>query len=203
MGYSKAVANPPVFHTPASMTGLSSTQRVTNMSDMAAETEAIQPSGPRCTLSFAFLHFTFGGACVLRLCDKNVFIDVSLPSCGNTRQATATPTIASSVAVINATVCAWNANVDPVRAISGIVWGLGIDSLPPVLYGRHVDTNVLGPADRKGRALIVANLNIMWTDAADDGTIDVATWALVAAIEKEVPALDALDAPLAAFNGVL
>jgi FAD/FMN-containing dehydrogenase len=48
MEYTKPVADPPVFHTLAGMAALASTQRITNMSDLAAETEMNDPNGLRC-----------------------------------------------------------------------------------------------------------------------------------------------------------
>lgn len=53
MEYTKPVADPPIFKALASMPELSSTQRIANMSDLAAETEANDPSGFRCVLSLA------------------------------------------------------------------------------------------------------------------------------------------------------
>ncbi|KJZ77352.1 hypothetical protein HIM_03076 [Hirsutella minnesotensis 3608] len=47
MEYTKPVANPPVFHPLSSLTPLSSTQRITNMTDLVAETEANDASGSR------------------------------------------------------------------------------------------------------------------------------------------------------------
>ncbi|RYC59909.1 hypothetical protein CHU98_g6289 [Xylaria longipes] len=155
MQYTKPLTNPPVFQSLASMAAYSSTQRITNMSDLAAETEANDPNG--------------------------------------FRQASATLTIASSVAAINATVYAWNASINSIRAIPGITWSVGMDPLPPQLYARHAGANTLGLANREGRAMVIINLTAMWSDAADDDTVDKAARALVSAIERDVSKLDALD----------
>lgn len=48
MEYTKPVVDPPVFDALASMPALSSTQRITNMSDLAAEGQANYPNGFRC-----------------------------------------------------------------------------------------------------------------------------------------------------------
>lgn len=45
--YTKPVANPPIFHSLTSMPALSSTQRITNMSDLAAESASGYPDGFR------------------------------------------------------------------------------------------------------------------------------------------------------------
>ncbi|KAI3317208.1 hypothetical protein HD806DRAFT_394730 [Xylariaceae sp. AK1471] len=169
MEYSKPIADPPVFTTLAEMTALSSTQRVTNMSDLAAETEANDASG--------FSH-TPTNSC------SRIAIN---------RQASATLTIVSSVAAIHATVRAWNDSIAFVRHIPGIVWGVGMDPLPPLLYARHNSANALGLADRKDVTLIVVNLSMTWSNAADDGAVDKAAKALIAAIRRDVGALDALD----------
>lgn len=94
------------------------------------------------------------------------------------------------MAAINATVLAWNASIDSVHAIPGIVWGLGMDPLPPQLYARHAAQNALGLDHRQNKALIIINLNIMWSDAADDDAVDRAIRALVAAIRRHVDVLD-------------
>ncbi|KAI5919906.1 cytochrome P450 [Camillea tinctor] len=155
MEYTKPVADPPIFHTLTSMAALSSTQRITNMSDLAAETEANSPNG--------------------------------------FRQASATLTITSSVAAINATVLAWSVSITSVRGIPGIVWAVGMDPLPPPLYEPHAGTNALGLVDRKGKTLIVINLSMTWSNAADDDAVDKAARELIAAIQRDVSELDALD----------
>ncbi|KAI5866715.1 hypothetical protein GGS23DRAFT_602967 [Durotheca rogersii] len=155
MEYTKPVADPPAFRALARMAALSSTQRITNMSDLAAETQANNPRG--------------------------------------FRQASATLTITSSITAINATVLAWNASVASVRSIPGIVWAVGMDPLPALLYARHASSNALGLANRDGRALIIVNLNMVWTDAVNDDAVDKAARALVAAIQRDVGKLNALD----------
>ncbi|CAJ2512828.1 Uu.00g009470.m01.CDS01 [Anthostomella pinea] len=155
MQYTKPEANPLVFHALSSMAAVSSTQRITNMSDLAAETEANDANG--------------------------------------SRQASATLTKVSSIAALNAAVQAWNASVASVRTIPSIVWGLGLDPLPPLLYERHADANAPGLADRKGKALIIINLTAKWLDVADDDAVDAAARALIEAIKRDVGGLDALD----------
>lgn len=97
------------------------------------------------------------------------------------------------MAAINATVRAWNASIDSIRAIPGIMWSVGMDPLPPQLYARHAGFNSLGLANRKGRAMIIINLTAMWSYAADDNTVGRATRALIAAIGRDVRKLGALD----------
>lgn len=109
------------------------------------------------------------------------------------REATATLTISPTIAAINATVRAWEASLPSVRAIPGIVWSVGFDPLPPALYARHADANALGLGDRDGRPLLIAQLTMKWTDAADDDVIDRVSRALIAAVQRDVGALGALD----------
>ncbi|TGJ81871.1 hypothetical protein E0Z10_g6892 [Xylaria hypoxylon] len=142
---------------------LSTTQRITNTSDLETETEANDASG--------FSHSRIAG----------------------NRQASATLTIVSFVAAINTTVSAWNASIFSIRAIPGIVWGIGMDPLPPQLYVRHAQSNALGLVSRNGKDLIIVNLSITWSDAADDEVVDKAARALVAAIRQDADDLDALD----------
>ena len=221
MEYTKAVADPPVFHALANMTALSSTERITDLSDLAAETEANNPHGFRCALSFpwppplfASLRMSHGDviewimyACITiwNYLHNNTHAMLVLygfmiytfthnqPQTAGNRQASATLTIVSSVAAINATVLAWNASLASIHAIPGIVWSVGMDPLPPQLYARHAGENALGLTNRKGRALIVVNLGMTWSNAADDDTVDKAARALVEAIQRAVGKLDALD----------
>ncbi|KAI0382413.1 hypothetical protein F5Y04DRAFT_279702 [Hypomontagnella monticulosa] len=155
MEYTKPVTNPPIFHALTSMAELSNTQRITNMSNLANETDTNNPRG--------------------------------------LRQASATLTIVSSVAAINATVIAWNASIASIRDIPGIVWAVGMDPLPPLLYQTRANANALGLTGRKGRTLIIVNLSMTWSNIADDYAVDKAARALVATIERDIEALDALD----------
>lgn len=68
-----------------------------------------------------------------------------------------------------------------------------MDPLPPLLYARHASANALGMEDRKGTALIIIDLNVMWSDAADDDAVYKATKALVVAIQQSVSELGGLD----------
>ncbi|KAI0970126.1 hypothetical protein F4678DRAFT_437622 [Xylaria arbuscula] len=153
--YTKPVVNPPVFQAFKNMTALSSTQRITNMSDLAVEAEVNYPNG--------------------------------------FRQSSTTLTIAATTAAINATVLAWNASIASVHGIPGLVWGLGLDPLPPQLYARRASENALGLTDRNGSTLIVVDLNAKWSDAAFDGAVDAAARALIAAIRRDVGSLGQLD----------
>ncbi|KAI1308545.1 hypothetical protein F5Y03DRAFT_393392 [Xylaria venustula] len=163
MQYTKPLSNPPVFQNLTSMAAYSSTQRVSNMSDFAAETDANDPKGSSRSRALS------------------------------DRQASASLTIVSSASAINATVRAWNASIDSVRDIPGIMWAIGMDPLPPQLYARHARANALGLDGREGRALIIINFTAMWSNATDDDAVDKATRALITDIEHDVSELDALD----------
>lgn len=65
MEYTKPMVDPPAFRALSSMAALSSTQRITNMSDLAAETETTDPNGFRCALRFPFPPFS---SLSLRIC---------------------------------------------------------------------------------------------------------------------------------------
>lgn len=120
-----------------------------------------------------------------------------------TRQASATLTLHPTVAAISATVRAWEAIIPYVSHVDNVVWGLGLDPLPPALYARHPGSNALGICDDcdagQQEALLVAHLTISWTDITDDDVIDTASRDLIAAIQRDVSALGDLD-PFVYFN---
>lgn len=109
------------------------------------------------------------------------------------RQATATVTIESTVLAINTTVRAWKASLPSVQDIPGIVWGLGMDLLPPALYARRAEANALGLTDREDRPLIIVQLTMTWSNAEDDDTVEMAAMDLIANIQQDVGKLGALD----------
>ncbi|RWA11959.1 hypothetical protein EKO27_g3135 [Xylaria grammica] len=160
--YTKPVVNPPVFQAFKNMTALSSTQRITNMSDLAVEAEVNYPNGFR-YISHPLLPL------ILRLrtpiSSAGNLISYGVPRSRVCGQASATLTIASTAAAINATVLAWNASIASVRGIPGLVWG----------------------------TLIIVDLNAKWNDAAFDGAVDTAVRALIAAVRRDVGSLGQLD----------
>ncbi|KAH7304284.1 hypothetical protein B0I35DRAFT_495371 [Stachybotrys elegans] len=167
MEYTKPVEDPPVFHPLLSIPALTSTQRIANITDLTRETEANNPNGLR--------HSTW------------------LTASWGYRQGSATLTIQSTVPAIKATVDAWEASLPSIQGIPGLLWGLGMDPLPPQLYAVHSDSSALGLTNRNDTALIVIHLTMTWLNAADDNIIDEAAKALVTAIKRETGALDALD----------
>ncbi|KEY69600.1 hypothetical protein S7711_06228 [Stachybotrys chartarum IBT 7711] len=109
------------------------------------------------------------------------------------RQASATVTILSTVPAIRAAVDAWEDSLASVQDIPGIVWGLGMDPLPPQLYSQHAGSNALGLVGRQGVTLIVVHLTMTWSNASDDAAVDLAARDLIGAIERDTDALGALD----------
>ncbi|KAK5632829.1 hypothetical protein RRF57_008543 [Xylaria bambusicola] len=110
------------------------------------------------------------------------------------RQGSATVTIDATVGAIAAAVGAWNASVPQIRNVSGIIWALIMDILPPQLYARHAEANALGLEDRHNKTLIILQLTATWDLASDDDTIEVARKAVVEAVHRDVGAVGGLDA---------
>ncbi|EEA23203.1 hypothetical protein TMatcc_002060 [Talaromyces marneffei ATCC 18224] len=109
------------------------------------------------------------------------------------RSASAAVTIDSSVEALRATVGAWNASVSSVKDITGIVWALAMDPLPPAMYSQHAATNALGLTSREGKSLIIVNLRVTWINADDDARVDGEMKQLIATMEREVGYIGSLD----------
>ncbi len=96
------------------------------------------------------------------------------------------------MSVLNATVATFNASIPAIQNIPGIVWGITFEPLPPAIYARHGGANALGLSDRT-EALVVCLFTATWLRAADDDAVNLATQALVAAVEDNARALGGLD----------
>lgn len=97
---------------------------------------------------------------------------------------------------------AWNASLVGVLDVSGLIWSLSLDPIPPSMYQRDANTNVLGLDNRTG-SLVVCLLSQAWSNEADDERMYKASAALITTIEDAARSLDAYDPflylPYAAF----
>ncbi|KAK3375435.1 hypothetical protein B0H63DRAFT_503291 [Podospora didyma] len=100
------------------------------------------------------------------------------------RQASAVLAIKSTPAALSAAFAAWNASLPAVQNITGLIWALVLEPLPPQIYARHA-------AGTKGDALVVTLLSMTWTLASDDAAVDREAKALLAKIRAEATRLGA------------
>ncbi|KAK7959420.1 oxidoreductase- FAD-binding [Apiospora aurea] len=79
-----------------------------------------------------------------------------------------TVTLAATEAVLHAVHEVWSDAARAITKVPGITWVISFDPLPPAFYARHAGSNALGLTGRDGKALLVALLDVRWSDAADD-----------------------------------
>ncbi|KAI3317205.1 putative oxidoreductase [Xylariaceae sp. AK1471] len=109
------------------------------------------------------------------------------------RYMTATITIVPTEAMIRATYDAFNASLPLLQNITGIMWAVNIEPLPPQLYTRGgAATNALGLTN-DNRTLGVFLISPSWTDAADDEKVYAAARSLTADVEAKAKTLGAYD----------
>lgn len=77
--------------------------------------------------------------------------------------------------------------------MSGIVFSLNFDPLPPAIYARHSETNALGLTQRNGKPLTVVLLTASWSETTDDETVSLAVETVLKSIEEGVDEFGALD----------
>lgn len=82
-----------------------------------------------------------------------------------------TCTIVSTEAMLHAVYDSWSEAVSTIANATGISWVLSFDPLPPKFYARHAEANVLGLGNRNGAPLLVALLDVRWSEATDDDVI--------------------------------
>ncbi|KAK0616093.1 putative oxidoreductase [Bombardia bombarda] len=109
-----------------------------------------------------------------------------------TRSLNLVTTLVSTVPMLKAAFLRWEATLPAIRNVSGIVWALALEPLPPAIYARHAKENSLGLADRK-EALVVTLLTVTWPNAIDDVLINTTGAALIEAIEQDARKLSAYD----------
>ena len=89
-----------------------------------------------------------------------------------------TLTHGATLPMLEAVLAAFNTSVAAVRGVDAITWTLSLEPLPPAIYERHAHDNALGLDGRGGKGLVVTLLTAMWSDAADDATVEAAGEAL-------------------------
>lgn len=104
----------------------------------------------------------------------------------------ATTTFVPTEAMVRELYAAFDASLDSVRNLTGIMWAINIEPLPPQLYGRGADENSLGLADRSGM-LAVSVLSPQWSDADDDDRVYAAARALMDDVEARAKRLGVYD----------
>lgn len=82
-----------------------------------------------------------------------------------------TCTIVSTEAMLHAAHEAWSESVSTIANATGISWVLSFDPLPSKFYARHAEENALGLGNRNGTPLLVALLDVRWSEATDDDVI--------------------------------
>ncbi|KAK8079211.1 hypothetical protein PG994_003018 [Apiospora phragmitis] len=104
-----------------------------------------------------------------------------------------THTLVSTEAVLHAVYEVWQDAARAITHVPGITWVLSFDPLPPAFYARHADANALGLTGRNGAALLVALLDVRWSNAADDELVHSTAKTLLDNVEKKARSLGAYD----------
>lgn len=111
----------------------------------------------------------------------------------NFSQLSVVTTHGSTVPMLNATYLAWNNSLESIQGISGVMWSISLEPLPPAIYARAAaGSNALGLSNRS-ESLVVTVLSAAWTDEKDDALIEEAARALFDCIEDEAKKLEAYD----------
>lgn len=85
-----------------------------------------------------------------------------------------TVTHGNTLPMLEAVHDAWSTSVAAVTAVKGVTWSLSLEPLPPAIYERHANDNAMGLTGRGGKTLVVTLLTALWSDAADDATVEAA-----------------------------
>lgn len=104
----------------------------------------------------------------------------------------ATTTFVPTEAMIKETYTAFDASLALVQNLTGIMWAINIEPLPPQIYARGSADNALGLADRRG-SLAVCLLSPAWSDAAQDDKVYAAARALIDDVEVRARSLGVYD----------
>lgn len=104
----------------------------------------------------------------------------------------ASTTFVPTEAMIKETYAAFEASLPRVQNLTGIMWALNIEPLPPQIYARGAADNALGLAGRKG-SLAVCLLSPAWSDAAQDDTVYDAARALIDDVGRRAKRLGVHD----------
>ncbi|KAK8030083.1 oxidoreductase FAD-binding protein [Apiospora rasikravindrae] len=104
-----------------------------------------------------------------------------------------TLTLVSTEAVLRVAHDVWSDAVRAITHVPGITWVLSFDPLPPAFYARHAESNALGLTGRDGAALLVALLDVRWSNAADDELVASTAKSTMDNIGRAARALGAYD----------
>ncbi|KAI0382410.1 putative oxidoreductase [Hypomontagnella monticulosa] len=109
------------------------------------------------------------------------------------RYMTATTTFVPTEAMIRATYDAFNTSLSLLQNVTGIMWAVNIEPLPPQIYTRGgADMNALG-LTRQNRSLAVCLVSPSWSDSAHDEQVYSAARSLMADIEDKAKKLGVYD----------
>ncbi|KAK2597530.1 hypothetical protein N8I77_012311 [Diaporthe amygdali] len=104
-----------------------------------------------------------------------------------------TVTHGNSLKMLKAVHEAWSTSVTSIKGVAGVTWSLSLEPLPPAIYERHQYENALGITGRGGKGLVVTLLTALWTNAADDATVETAGETLFEDIKSAAQGLDEYD----------
>ncbi|KJZ77354.1 hypothetical protein HIM_03078 [Hirsutella minnesotensis 3608] len=108
------------------------------------------------------------------------------------RYLTATTTFVPTEAMIRATYDAFNASLQSLQDVKGLMWAVNLEPLPPQIYARGAADNTLGLTDRQG-SLVVCLLSPSWPDQAHDEQVYAAARSLMEDIEDRAKILGVYD----------
>ncbi|KAF2992906.1 hypothetical protein E8E14_000364, partial [Neopestalotiopsis sp. 37M] len=94
--------------------------------------------------------------------------------------------------VLKAVYTQWQASLPGLQNVTGLMWALALEPLPPQIYARHAADNSLGLTGRNG-TLVVCLLTVSWTEASDDAVVNAAAKSLIGGIADEAQKLNGLD----------
>jgi hypothetical protein len=128
-------------------------------------------------------------ACVLCLWLRPPADTNTVPLLTNTRQIFSTLTTGSSPVMLNASANIWSESLAAISNVTGIVWSLVYEPMPPLAYNRAAaGTDVLGLSGQTEN-LMVMLLTSSWDNAADDALVDATVRSVIGGIESSAKAL--------------
>ncbi|ROW15544.1 hypothetical protein VPNG_02332 [Cytospora leucostoma] len=104
----------------------------------------------------------------------------------------ATTTFIPTEAMIRETYAAFDASLPAIQHLTGIMWALNLEPLPPQIYARAAADNALGLGGRKG-SLVICLLSPAWQDASQDEQVYAAARALMDDVEARAKKLGVYD----------
>ena len=108
------------------------------------------------------------------------------------RYMTATTTFVPTEAMIRATYDAFNASLALLQNVTGLMWAVNLEPIPPQIYSRGATDNSLGLAGHSG-SLVVCLVSPSWSDAVQDEQVYKAARSLMADVERRAKKLGVYD----------